>query len=540
MSMRSWMVLALLPLTAGPALADSIEAEAPIAAVTVYPDRAEILRVAELELPAGTHLVRIVGLPGGLIAESLRVEAAADSTLRIGAVEARPQLLSEAATPAERALAAAIRDLERRLRELDDRIRTNRIKLDLITGIGSRVAAHVEGELAARLPDPDSWERTWNKLGAGAEWVLGEIREAELARPNFEAELELRQRELAQVRTGQRASLEAAIGVEAQAATRARLELRYQVPGAGWRPLYEARLDSEAGRVTLVQRGEVTQGTGEAWADVELTLSTARPGAEARMPEIEPWWVDIQEVRPLPAPSTVARDAAKAEASEEAGAAPATPIMAELVASEIAASYRVPALASVAADRAPKLFTLSERELPVRLEARTTPKLAPTAFLYATGAFPGPEPALPGPLLLFRDGAFGGRGELPLTRPGETLALPFGADERIAVAYRQETGLRSSEGIFNRERRLERRYRIEVTNRHGVMLPITVIDQLPVPQDERIRVELLGDTSPPTNRDPDGRLGVLEWTYDYNPGEQRLIRLGFAVRHPEDQQITGF
>lgn len=522
------------------AIAAELVAQAPIAEVTVFPDRAEVVRLAEVELPEGASLVRVTGLPGALLAESVRVEATASGSLRLGAVETRPEFTAEAATPAERELEAVIRGLERRQRELDDAIQAARVRLDFVASIGKGVAQRVDEQIAARLPEPEVWQRSWEVLGEGAASALAAIREADAARAGIGAELDARRQDLARVRTGQRATMEVAVGVEAAAPLRARLRLHYQVPGASWRPLYEARLDSEAGRVTLVQRGEVRQSTGEPWAGVALTLSTARPSAEARMPELEPWRVDILEARPLAAApaQSVARGLAKADMAREE-AAEAAPAMAELVTSELAAEYRVAGPASVAADSAPKSFTLSERELPVKLAARATPRLSPVAFLYAAGESPGPEPLLAGPLLLFRDGAFTGRSALPLTRPGEQVELPFGADDRVAIDYRLETGLRSTQGIFSKERRQERQYRAEVTNHHGMPLTITVIDQIPVAQDERITVELLRDTTAPTERDRDGRKGVLEWAYEYRPGESRLIRLGFAVRWPEDLEIGG-
>jgi uncharacterized protein (TIGR02231 family) len=141
---------------------------------------------------------------------------------------------------------------------------------------------------------------------------------------------------------------------------------------------------------------------------------------------------------------------------------------------------------------------------------------------------------------IFRDDAFTGRANLALVMPGDTVALPFGIDDKVRVDYRLETGGRSTEGIFNKKRRIERHYRIEVTSRHAVPIPITIIDQIPVPQDERIEVELLADTTKPTRRDPDGRRGVLEWTDSYGPGETRLIQLAFAVLAPQDLRLSGF
>lgn len=529
-------------LLVSPALADELVLPSRIVEVTVFPDRAEIARDIDASLTPGSHSLRIAGLPAGLLADSVRVEARAEGGLMVGAVETRPQFSAELASPAEREIMAAIDALELKQRELNDRAAAARVQLDFVGSIGKALPERAGDEIARGLPDPEVWRKSWSALAAGADEALAAIRGFDSERVQVEQQLQARREELARVQTGERATVEAVIGLEAAAATRAVVRLRYQVPGAGWRPLYEARLDSAAGETQLVQRGAVQQATGEAWTDVALTLSTARPSAATELPPLEPWFVDVLQ-RPRPAADALQsmRAAPKSTAEfAEAAAAPAPPVMAETVTAEFAAEYRVPGRVTVTPDSAPKSFTLSQRPLPVQLSVRATPRLAPDPYLYGEAVFPGPEPLLPGQLSVFRDGMFIGRGSLPLTAPGDRLALPFGVDDKVRVAYRLETGGRSTEGIFNKSRRIERRYRIEVTNRHEVAIPITVTDQIPVPQDERITVELLNDTTPPTRRDPDGRRGVVEWTDTFGPGETRVIQFGFAVSAPQDLRLSGF
>ena len=168
------------------------------------------------------------------------------------------------------------------------------------------------------------------------------------------------------------------------------------------------------------------------------------------------------------------------------------------------------------------------------------PKLAPRAYLYAEIKNPGEAPLLPGPVSIFRDDAFTGTGALGLLRPGETHKFSFGIDERVAVTYRLAEGERSREGLINKERRQERLYRTEVVNHHAEPIEITVLDQLPVPRDERIKVELLDQTTKPTQKDVEDRKGVLAWTETYQAGQERAIVFGYAVTYPEDQSLPGF
>ena len=45
-----------------------------------------------------------------------------------------------------------------------------------------------------------------------------------------------------------------------------------------------------------MQIGEVRQRTGEDWSNVRLTLSTARPSVSARLPELDPWFIEFVSV----------------------------------------------------------------------------------------------------------------------------------------------------------------------------------------------------------------------------------------------------
>ena len=191
-------------------------------------------------------------------------------------------------------------------------------------------------------------------------------------------------------------------------------------------------------------------------------------------------------------------------------------------------------------DSAPHKFPISERKVDARLAVRSLPKLAPRAYLYADITYDGEDPLLPGPVAVFRDGAFIGNSGLGLLRPGDDVELSFGTDDSVRVTYELVDGERSSEGLIRKDRRIERRYLIKVKNLHKRDIEIAVMDQLPVSADERIEVELLADTTPATETDVEDRRGVLAWTYTYKPGEEREIAFGYAVQYPEKVNVPGF
>ncbi len=83
------------------------------------------------------------------------------------------------------------------------------------------------------------------------------------------------------------------------------------------------------------------------------------------------------------------------------------------------------------------------------------------------------------------------------------------------------------------------RYRIEIANHHSKPMEVTVLDALPVSQDERIEVETLSDSTRPTKTDWEAHKGVLAWTYELKPAEERVINFSYALTYPEGTIVAG-
>ncbi len=552
------LAVGLLSFMATPDLqAAELDADSRITAVTVFPDRAQVTRLIEVPLPRGDTTLVVSGLPANLLGDSLRVEGEGSTRLLLGAVEARTRHGRAATQEEERRLKAEIEALGDRKRLVADRIAALKFKQGVIEAIGVEFPKTKDENGASRLPDPKTWAEAWNALGEGTAQVRAEIAKEEVAARALEREIAQKQARLSQIATGQTASVEARVAVEAAAAGTATLRLTYQVPGASWRPIYDARLEARTERVTLTQLGEVRQRTGKDWSGVALTLSTARPATGARAPELAAWFVDIFEEQRYRSQQgarseddlmslfkdqerKVGESSAAGEPLVAPEQEPAERNTALVAAGEFAAEYRVPGRVDLPADNSTHKVRIQERETEAALSVRAVPKLSPQAFLLAEVTYGGEDALLPGPMAVFRDGAFIGNGRLDLLRSGETFKLSFGVDDRVRVTYRLAGGQRSSEGIIAKDRRIERRYEIEVANLHQRAMRIEIQDQLPVSRDERIEVELLKATTEPTAKDLDDKTGVLAWAYDYKPGETREITFGYAIEFPEKASVYGF
>src|SRR6202012_1371483 len=86
--------------------------------------------------------------------------------------------------------------------------------------------------------------------------------------------------------------MEVRIDLSADASTTATFRVTYMVPGARWRPLYAAGLDSgprnRKPSLELVRRAEILQASGEDWSGVALSVSTVRTARGGNAPDLPP------------------------------------------------------------------------------------------------------------------------------------------------------------------------------------------------------------------------------------------------------------
>ncbi|TVY44954.1 Protein F37C4.5, partial [Lachnellula occidentalis] len=118
-------------------------------------------------------------------------------------------------------------------------------------------------------------------------------------------------------------------------------------------------------------------------------------------------------------------------------------------------------------------------------------KLRQVAFLKARLRNTSKITLLKGPLGLTLDGAFLGHATFPRCSAGESFSLPLGVDPAININYSKPTVRRSQSGIFNKEdSNVFTRTVVMANTKRNAPCELTVLDQVPVSEDERLRIEI--------------------------------------------------
>jgi uncharacterized protein (TIGR02231 family) len=523
----------------GAASAAEIAAASRIDAVTVYPDGATVTRIVEADLPAGDSTVLAADFPLTLDPASLRVEGA--GRLVIGSVDARrPRPPPTAGRPDIERRIEALRD-ERGL--LDDRIAAAAARRKFAETFAAESPKGI-GEKGEARPLSE-WRAAFAAVAEEVAAADTIVREAKLRQRDIDREIA---RFEAETRATPPRKMEVRIDLSAEAPTRATLTVSYSVRGARWNPLYDARLDTGTRErkptLELVRRAEILQQTGEDWADVSLSVSTVRTAKGGSAPELSPLIVKYPEPpRPVakPAEDMRPRAAAPAARPEALASMPPPPAQEREAAVETGGFqvvFRIAGRIGIAAGDGSRSVRIGSRTVAPDLHVRATPALDDAAYLEASFRQTDEAPLLPGRVAVYRDGTFVGRGAMRLVPKDETVRLGFGVDEKVKVA---RTVVRKSEGtagIISSSKTDEREFKTTVRNGHDTPIAVTVEDQMPASEIADVQVELLPQTTPPTQRDVRDRRGVLAWTFTAAPGEQKEIKLAWRVRWPADKTIV--
>ncbi|MEO3746122.1 mucoidy inhibitor MuiA family protein [Plantactinospora sp. B5E13] len=533
--------------------------EAPIVAVTVFPDRARVTRRADLRLPAGEHRVRIGPLPLGLRRDSLRVGGRGPASV-LGvdvATDVRPRSAEPGAVELERRR----RELTAEIAELADAETVETRRTEFLTQLAQRAGGTYARALAGGDATPG------DVLGftdaVAEQTAASQARRRDLTRRRDEVQERLAavDRELAALpgkRQPDRLTAEVVVQVEPdgagepgpEATVEVRLELSYVVDGAGWTSSYDLRLVDET--LTLTWFGQVSQRTGEDWPECELLLSTARPTTGTNLPELSPWYLDQADPT-----AWMAKEAARGGGPVRAfaaaapsggpggpgrpGSAPRPPApvaqpTATLEQGVAAATYQPARPVAVPADGGTHRAVVAVLELGSTLDYVTAPVRTPDVHLRATVTNSSDHTLLPGSASVFHGNDFVGATKLPTWAPGEEVELALGLDDRIRVK-RELVRRTDTKATLGSTRRREVEYRTTLANHTPRPARITVLDQLPVSRGEGITVRELRLDPAPTER---GDLGELRWRLELPPGGSREVLFGLRVELAKGVDLTGW
>lgn len=320
---------------------------------------------------------------------------------------------------------------------------------------------------------------------------------------------------------------------------------------ASWRPRYVLKLSSSEGSVKAQMFVSASQRTGLDYAG-KITLHTKAPDESVSTPNLVPLKVGIKPKEEKVVSTRLLKVSRNNNMYESARAA--APMFEEGAMMDTSAADEdediTPQVEETLADRTIEIFCNDgnaltgdgterdfsvEREinLACRLELILIPEQRNDAWIIAS-MDEGNEHLIPGSAELRVDNHPSGK--IFIGEFGEThqKRIPFGYANQITVkkeALIEKTGVSWFSGVFTSG------YKLEITNGTKDEQTVTVKDRLPIPTDEKIKLDVKRIEPKEKERDKENRLAwemtipagatvpvIVDYTLSYPSGEELLYR----------------
>jgi hypothetical protein len=585
-----------------PQLAAAESVEGRVTQATLYRGQAQITRTVPIDGKAGGVEIVVSKLPEQIEPNSLFAEGG--DAVEIRAVRFRTRAVGEQPREEVRKLDREILDTQQQIDLTTKQQALLAKRTEYLGKMEGFVVPSAHTDLAHGVLDAESLEKLSKFSFEEHEKVV--TQEVELAKKAHELneQLALLQRKHEEITAGaSRTEREAVLFLQKQVAGPAEVRLNYLVNNCGWSPAYTMRSGEDRKKVRIEYNALIHQLSGEDWTNVNLTLSTASPALGASGPGLAPFHVTLAEEgaanaapngpgKPQGQPQAMAnmygRGLSKGQVLEQlqglnlrknqsVQAANNSVAFAEqnksnwnlndvaygLQQLEIngdattlgvlrsekpdeangpSLSYQLTGNVSLASRSDQQMVRIMQTDMRSKFYHVAVPVLTSFVYREAELANSSDQDLLAGPITVYLDGRFVGRGEIPTVARGQTFVVGFGADPQLR-ARRELVDKQDGVQGGNRETKFE--YRLVVENFAKDKTLVRVLDRLPHAENNAdIRVTL-GETSDPISADKlyqreERPMGILRWEIEapaQAAGENaRLIKYHYKVEY--DRQFV--
>jgi uncharacterized protein (TIGR02231 family) len=522
-----------------------------IVSVTVYTDKALVTRQGKVSLTGSERELVIPLLPVTLEPESVRVTGKGTVQVRLLAVSCDRIYTTEPVAERVAQITRQIEQLKTEKRHLQAQVDALTLQSQFIAGLREKTEEPFAQSLSRKNLSLSETLDFLNFLGSQySEYAIASA-ECASQQQELDQQIQALRNSLQSIQTPHpKESFTLVVSVEVTEPGEFDLEISYMVNRASWQPLYDLRLDTTSKIVNLSYLAEITQNTGEDWQDVNLTLSTAKPGLGTLPPKLHPWYIDTLNPpvaptmrRKLASPSLPAIAATPAptpagmlpEAELEEDFIQAKPLVTEVAKEGSIVTFKLNGGGNIPSDGAPHKSTIFNDNYPCEFQYVAIPRLVSFAYLEANVKNnPDGATLLAGTANIFRDDMFIGTTELENTAPGQEFELNLGIDEGLKIE-RDLVERQVDKKLMGNQRRTTYAYRLVVTNLLNQETHLKLTEQLPISRNEQIKIRLTRSNP----QIPLSEMGILEWRLTIPPQQKQEVYYQFTVEHSPDLRVTG-
>lgn len=511
--------------------------EAPIDTVTVYMDRAQVERTAQVTVPAGRSEVTFDGLPTPLLPGSVRAVAGTDKLQVIGLTQRQEVHIEQRREE--------VRDLEKQLRELRADLRSKQVhdgqlqyKLQQIQQLREYTRATTSLQQTEPNADIGTAGKSLDLFRDKSNQILAERSTLQSQMKDLQQELSHVQRKMSDLRYGsERTTTTVTVTVETTAGASGDLTVSYGVGGVSWAPRYDIRYADDELRLSYL--AQVHQASGEDWNDVRMIFTTARPDDMAPPPPNQPLHLSGYKEKETTVQLGTVLEEAKKEMDVSGVAPPSGGAGVMVTHRALAVDLEVTHPTTVPADGRPYRITVLEQKLEAQVDRYAAPRLSPQLFMRAQTHNETGIPLLPGYADIFRSSGYVGTLWMAELAAGEKLNLSLGPAGPLTVTRIFDEMRNRTVETGPTRKKVHFVYDMEVHNFGDDPYEVTLSETVPVSRVEQVKIKLNEEsTTAGYQTDPDG--SIFSWNLVMKPGEKQRVHLEYIVDLPNDYAWEGF
>lgn len=317
----------------------------------------------------------------------------------------------------------------------------------------------------------------------------------------------------------------------------------YLVNDAGWIPSYDLRAKDINNPVELTYKGNVWQTSGEDWDKVSLSLNSGNPMLSGSKPSLAPWYLYMAYYRDTKSKGVASMARVKMEENKLSEEKKVSDEISSKTASTGAdftsvkenqtnIEFKIDVPYTINADGKKNVVEVQKISIPSTYEYYCAPKLDKDAFLLAHATGWEAYNLISGEMNLFFEGTYVGKSYLDVSNTNDTLDISLGRDKNIVVT-RTKLKEFSKKNLIGSSKKETRSFDIEIRNKKKQAVNIIVEDQFPLSTNKEIEIEQLEKSDAKINSDT----GIMTWKFELKPAENKKLKMQYSVKYPKEQNI---
>ncbi|MBQ2396382.1 MAG: DUF4139 domain-containing protein [Bacteroidales bacterium] len=308
-----------------------------------------------------------------------------------------------------------------------------------------------------------------------------------------------------------------------QAIEKAQLKYSYFTVASAWAPIYDLKINSTTNKNELSLQANLSQQTCEDWKDVNLSFTNENPGNSVFLPELSPYVANTIVSRDGFLKSARKMETMAMEEEEEM-------ITNNLLGKEFHLNRKI----TIPSSLQNKTINLNTQDLKIEYKYIVRPKLTNKAYLQALICDWQDLNLIDAQCNIYYDNKFTSTTKiLPSNTQTDTLVLPAGVDEKIAV-QRKVHKTTPEKNVFSKTLETTVEIDIVIKNNSNNTVKLEIEDQIPIIHNNPdIIITPLDLQGAEIDKD-----GILTWNKELKPKQDLNLKVKYQAKYPKGTKLN--